>query len=577
MPLSNLTDEPDKAKSTEVQILIFDDRRHLSCEVEQIIVPVVDVHNNDDVGRNPRENRRRSHLVPEVSASAKFESVGRSTHGGTSSKQLFLGSTPFMPLIMSRFKSGSFSSVIDHRRYGQIVRDSDLQKFLALLYTGTAMLLNLGLFFVTWTMSNGVVLTVPPTIMKPSLGLVLEVSVLVLNKYTIDAMNFGGRAEVIKVRAPITATGISAMAIQSSYGLMSCVEFFSDTMFDRKYPTIESSIASLEFALGDSFGCIRAERTCDDGKTWMISGPQIDGILDTSDVMIGTGIQTSLSSSCTCATSDELYFGANDTISVVQTKIELSSSEIISELLVRGSYICSLGQVATCKTLISNITTIIVTSTFSTDGSAASMSLIQVESNLVLEEPVSIPALGLAISAIFGLNASQTVTPAGFLNYAFQMVGNADETVRDSLISAAVEAMYAVLIRAGIRRTFDAQGTRCNRVITRSDQTGVLLNSRGYVAIYFVASLQFVLSAASFGLAVSWYFNKAPLSPAIRAIRNPMYLLALICNSKFATLLEGTANAKKENEIWKKLDVVAKLGEDIETVDDDIGIIKLCM
>ncbi len=64
--------------------------------------------------------------------------------------------------------------------------------------------------------------------------------------------------------------------------------------------------------------------------------------------------------------------------------------------------------------------------------------------------------------------------------------------------------------------------------------------------------------------------SESPISPCIRAVEEVIYFVVLLSTSRIAQGLYEYSNAETF-EIWQSLDVIVRIGEALNTVDEDIG------
>ncbi|KAJ3326832.1 hypothetical protein HDU76_012616 [Blyttiomyces sp. JEL0837] len=147
-------------------------------------------------------------------------------------------------------------------------------------------------------------------------------------------------------------------------------------------------------------------------------------------------------------------------------------------------------------------------------------------------------------------------------------------SVNPSLLEYGMETYSSIILRAGIQRTFHFKGANCPRQVFRDDQSYIQLTHLGITIVYVTAGIQTFLCVASLLVACTWYFQKKPIGPAIRAVRDPTYFMNLLADSPFGVNLVGTGNAQK-HVIWQALDLVVRIGESVDTLGETVGRIKM--
>jgi hypothetical protein len=148
-------------------------------------------------------------------------------------------------------------------------------------------------------------------------------------------------------------------------------------------------------------------------------------------------------------------------------------------------------------------------------------------------------------------------------------------TIDPALFSSGMETFLSILLRGGTQRTFDTSGQYCSSLLqARTDQVIISFSSWSLILLYTVAAVQLLLSVGALLCGSPWLYKKIVISPALRAVRDPTYFMCLLSESPFMSLLHETCNAQKY-VIWQKLDIIVKIGAQLEPLDEHVGKIRM--
>lgn len=64
--------------------------------------------------------------------------------------------------------------------------------------------------------------------------------------------------------------------------------------------------------------------------------------------------------------------------------------------------------------------------------------------------------------------------------------------------------------------------------------------------------------------------SESPIGPAIRATQEVIYFVVLLSTSRIGQGLYEYSNAESF-EIWQSLDVTVRIGESVNTIEDELG------
>ncbi|KAJ3098511.1 hypothetical protein HDU97_003967 [Phlyctochytrium planicorne] len=405
--------------------------------------------------------------------------------------------------------------------------------------------------------------------------------------------------EAGKLLSPLSATGIALDIVYTIADPTTCTKYLASDLVDRHYPTIESSMGVSEYIYGTALGCMRSEMDCGGPYSTLVAGPQLNGAVLSGDTIIGDGVQADIHASCKCynITSDlpvsrklllpgegyvlanlsrastfpYLYHGENNNA----TESGLSSVFIIGGTAVCGGF--SELVVPICSVDFSQLKGVVVRSTFLTDGTTASIALAKSEAiGAAGAQDLGPDHVKFAIDTMIARGTAYSLpsTVPGMINPLLYWMSTDLLSINPAFLNSGMEATASLLLRAGIQRTFDSVGLQCPRFIARKDMTTVKMKGWGYVTLFVSAVIQLIFSFLALGLATHWLWNKHPIMPAMRALRDPTYFMTLLADSPFSINLVGTANAPGY-VFWQSLDLVVKIGESVDTLSDPIGHIKM--
>jgi hypothetical protein len=142
-----------------------------------------------------------------------------------------------------------------------------------------------------------------------------------------------------------------------------------------------------------------------------------------------------------------------------------------------------------------------------------------------------------------------------------------------SLLAPGIETMYAMLFKAGIQRTYVAQGMSCPRQTT-TGTSSLKMTSIGVTIMYFYTSIQTFIVVMAMMCYIVWFISPYPLGPAIRATHDYIYFVTLLAPTQMTTGLYELGNSESFF-IWQELDIFGRIGEAIHTIDQPSGRIVL--
>jgi hypothetical protein len=229
-----------------------------------------------------------------------------------------------------------------------------------------------------------------------------------------------------------------------------------------------------------------------------------------------------------------------------------------------------------CKTEFFNHNNAIVEMKYMTDGTPASIAQ-DVATLREVKEPASLDWLENAMVAIMDGPVTGYQLPAtvpGMINPLLYWTTSNLLAINPSLLEAGLETMYVILLRAGIQRTYSTDGSTCVRNIVLENKSTLKIEPYGLDTVLVMLSVQMILTCLSVFAFLPWIFNTAPVAPAIRAVRENIYFTTLLADSNFSDNIRNLCNAPTY-AIWQGLDQVVRVGEAVDTVEEDVGRISM--
>ncbi|KAI8609528.1 hypothetical protein BC830DRAFT_1145549 [Chytriomyces sp. MP71] len=409
--------------------------------------------------------------------------------------------------------------------------------------------------------------------------------------------------ELMKIMSLFAATGVINSSVRDISTPVSCIIFNGriDILQDRTYPTLESSAGVAEYLFGKALGCMRSEENCPVDGSLFIFGPQLSGAVGSGDTIVGTGFSIEIATECQCMDISLPAAVQNGVVSKRDQQLLLQQRENGNPYLLRMSntntsqaygYFESYAAIGNtqycggfsrsvlpvCFTNVSNPSDVLTKSTFQTDGTTASIALTESQalSPVTKKNPLQILSVAAALESVWpqGQPYELGTNMPGLMNALLYWTTSDLASFDPSLFPFGIETLYSILLRAGFQRTFNSKGSSCPREIQRDDVTKIAFNQQGLISMIIIGTLQLVASLFALALASVWFFSSVPYGPVLRIVTSPMYFLSLLCESPFWINLAGTGNAQK-HVVWQQLDLVVKIGEAIETIEDPIGKIRL--
>lgn len=131
-----------------------------------------------------------------------------------------------------------------------------------------------------------------------------------------------------------------------------------------------------------------------------------------------------------------------------------------------------------------------------------------------------------------------------------------------------METYMSMLIKAGIARTYSVSGTQCTQEVENTSQTTLLISETGYQIGIIFTVFELCLAILSICGCVPWFIYKDPVMPAIRLVSDKTYFNIMLCKNSTGNLLRVIGSTADRTDIWPKLDLEVRVGENIQTVSD---------
>ncbi|KAJ3200154.1 hypothetical protein HDU82_009139 [Entophlyctis luteolus] len=413
--------------------------------------------------------------------------------------------------------------------------------------------------------------------------------------------------ESLKIVTPFSAIALQSAPWSSYSDVSDCVYFVQGTqrdgtpaLVDRQWPNLDVAAGVAEYAYGTSLGIMRSE-TAGVNATTAMYPPQLISALSSGDTIMGLGFSADIRTQCKCATavstlafeaagvspthSQEVldaFLGLNGTMGLTFGVVAAGESVVVSNVLggysLCGTMLTKRYLPAVCSTRMDNHQQMMLEISFMTDGTTASIAPNTVSALYAVGKANASFWLYSAVSALTRGPVSSYNTPAtvpGGLSPLLWWTSPNLIAVDRGLLEAGLETMYAILFKAAIQRTYTPQATSCPRRSTMDTTQSVLvMQGAGYNLTVMFLVIQLAISILSASAFLLWFASPHPIGPAVRATRESVYLLALLYSSRVGNGLPDMCNAETFT-IWQKLDVEVRIGESVETVEEETG--RICM
>ena len=408
--------------------------------------------------------------------------------------------------------------------------------------------------------------------------------------------------EFLKILCIVSATGVYGKTFRADKGTVNCVIFGQDfDPVDRGWPSINVQAGISELIFGTYVGYVRSERA-DLSLTTAIMTPQIVGAVNDGDTIIGDGFTTDIFTNCSCTNgntaSDLTQFISDNELTSSQTLLneynklnnldgmasyiqeQPENNRTAVTTLFSGSKVCggSNGTLLTvCTTVFNNHNHASIIVTYMTDGTPASIA--GKESHVrEITGPANLTWMTSALLNIHDGNAFSSYRlpnnfPGALTPLLWWTTPNLLST-DPSLLDAGVETYFAIVLRAGMQRTFSVKGNTCTRNVIAEGYSFVNMAKYAVGVALFIASVQLFITILAIAAFIPWFLSEAPIGPGSRIILDNVYFLSLINSSGYIQGFSELCNATTFT-IWQAVDVVARIGESLTTRAEIVGHIVL--
>ncbi|KAJ3241654.1 hypothetical protein HDU78_001725 [Chytriomyces hyalinus] len=407
--------------------------------------------------------------------------------------------------------------------------------------------------------------------------------------------------EMVKILSPISAMGTSASPYAVYNSVSACVYFVQDNEvgpYDRGWPTLETEAGVSEYVFGSSIGHMRSEMRNLNFST-AIFPPSLISPLNDGDTIQGLGFSADISTVCHCSTGFDAASFAAAGVDKSQAEAVLEAyrnlkkqpgitfgtiiqndSLVISNVF-SGYPVCGGNNPGkrnlplVCSTTISNHQALMVEIEFMTDGTTASIAPNIVNPMYIVSTADIKRWLSFAIVKMTNGPVSFHETPAtvpGSLSPLLWWTSPNLMAIDRALVEAGMETMYAILFKGAIQRTYSTMATGCPRKnMLASYHSLIMISDSAFTSSCILLGIHLfftLVSAASFLL---WFLSAHPIGPAVRAMQESIYMVSLLGSSSYVGIgLPQLCNAETY-AIWQKLDVRCRIGESLNSTEEEIG------
>ncbi|KAJ3105715.1 hypothetical protein HDU97_007692 [Phlyctochytrium planicorne] len=298
--------------------------------------------------------------------------------------------------------------------------------------------------------------------------------------------------ELLKLLTPFGASGITVGTLREVANMVPCIILDSTSIKDRFYPTVETSLGVAEFIFGNSLGCMRSEHDCTDEGSFYTFGPQLVGAIKDGDTIVAGGYVAYVKTSCDCQNvSDSSLLDSGFTLGDQLSLLEAVSQKAFPYFLMGSNSTISSDGVFTfqmavgnmpncggyfaevlpvCTTTISKFQNAQVVTQFLTDGTTASIAL--VNSEMISIDPIQTAKISSVSTALGGILEKgrvmnlPSINP-GMISTLLYWTSSDLIAVDPSLFDYGVETFVSIMLRAGMQRFFKTKGASCPRRVDK--------------------------------------------------------------------------------------------------------------
>jgi hypothetical protein len=414
--------------------------------------------------------------------------------------------------------------------------------------------------------------------------------------------------EALKLLTPVPATSLIYEVVKADFGQTDCIEFTqSGILTDRQWPNMEVEAGVAELIFGASIGNLRSQIAEPLNATTAVIGPQLLGAVNDGDTIVGMGFTADIVTKCNCSPDDATMPGINatDFVSVGVTSsiagemadrvnklndvastfamavaIENGKDHVNITTVLVNTAVCgglNVYSQPVCKTTISNHRFAEIEMTYMTDGTPASIaqefaSIREIKEGADIETWLYKSMVNIFEGEMTDYQFPPTVS--GMLTPLMYWTSSDLVAINVAMMESGIETFFTILLRSAIQRTYGSKGARCTRNVIVESQAMLRIKTYGGQSAIVALVIQLVFAAFSAAAFLPWFLNKAPAGPAIRAVKESVYFTTLLADSNFSDNLRGLCNAPTF-AIWQGLDIVVRVGESVESMDDEVGHITM--
>ncbi|KAJ3298045.1 hypothetical protein HDU79_000896 [Rhizoclosmatium sp. JEL0117] len=406
--------------------------------------------------------------------------------------------------------------------------------------------------------------------------------------------------ESLKLFTPFSAIALNSKQYAIYNDVSDCAYFIQDPAIgpvDRNWPNLDTEGGVGEYVFGSSIGVMRSEVGGVNITTAQYPPTLISGLND-GDTIEGLGFTVDISSTCDCASGIDAAAlaavgvdssQANATVAnflqlnqkmgltfgVVHDDTSVTISNVFSGVDLCGGNDANTYLPLVCSTTMQNHQVALLEIQFMTDGTSASIAPNIV--NLVSSQgPADVKTwLSFAMNAILNGPTSSYLTPPtvpGSVSPLLWWTTPNLIAIDRAAVEAGMETMYSILFKAAIQRTYTPVATQCIRKNTvNSHQSTIGMQLTGYYITLGMLSIQMGITIFSIIAFIIWFISPNPIGPAVRATHENIYLMTLLTSSPHLGIgINELCNAETY-AIWQRLDVVCRIGESLDTLEEEVG------
>ncbi|KAJ3252522.1 hypothetical protein HK103_001423 [Boothiomyces macroporosus] len=400
---------------------------------------------------------------------------------------------------------------------------------------------------------------------------------------------------LIKIFVPIlifiTSISIYYEPYRYLHSNLGCAVYTQEGVpFDKKWPTLETEMGIGELVFGNSFGILRSEQNV--ANSTFIVGPALVDTCEDGTTIEGPGYVASLLSTCACANSlnaNDMEIAGVDPNVAPQMASQVSLLSNISGIInyveyvdhqtvnvtsiLTGTQLCgqsipSNEPYPVCVTTINNHLEALILVQFMTDGTSASIAP-ALSTIVSTGAPANITWIYQSLVNILGGTISSTTLPQvypGAQNPLLWWMTSNMITLDPSILEPGMETTIALILRGAVQRTFSSIGTSCVQSVIDDNYTILYITDLGFqiAIIFFVFELLMVL--LSFTGFIPWILSTDIRGPGVRLVTDKTFFTIMVNETNVSAF--GIDTTMDTIDIWTKLDFIVRIGESIQTVDD---------